>query len=243
VIEIDGARPGHPLLVKVAYHPGWHTDDGSTIDLVAPGMMLVTPRSPHVTLRWSAGLAGTIGIVLTIAALVALVAFTSMPGARMRSMSERQGLVWCVTIVVIAAAFITFALVTHPPVAYGDLLASAQRAAAAKDFTTADRLYQRLLAAPDRHHALRDDAGVYYALSAEEAGRPADAEARWRAFLTEFPVSTFRSEVYVRLARLLRAGGHAAEARDALERALEQPLAEQSWLDQAKAELAELPAS
>ncbi|MGH7588167.1 MAG: 6-pyruvoyl-tetrahydropterin synthase-related protein, partial [Gemmatimonadota bacterium] len=72
-VRIETDTPGHPLLVKVGYHPGWRASDGSPIHLVAPGMLLVTPRSGSLTLAWSAGRAGRVGHLATVLALVALV--------------------------------------------------------------------------------------------------------------------------------------------------------------------------
>jgi hypothetical protein len=241
-IEVENATPGHPLFVKTAFHPGWRADDESPIDLVAPGMMLVTPRSERVVLRWSARSAGLIGLLLSGAAVIILFTVRTIPPAPASEISRSLGFAWCAAAVTIVIAAVGYAVVEHPPVNYGDLLFEAQRAAGQKDFRQADALYERLLAAPDRHHALRDDAGLYFALAADAAGEASETEARLRRFLEEFRVSTFRCEVLVRLGRLLASSGRIDDARGAVMEAVDAPLADPVWVEQARTLLSELPA-
>ena len=42
--RIHTSRPGHPLLVKVSYHPRWRAEGADGPYLVSPGLMLVVPR-------------------------------------------------------------------------------------------------------------------------------------------------------------------------------------------------------
>ena len=71
-IRITTSRPGHPLLVKVSYHPRWRAEGASGPYLASPGFMLVVPRQREVRLTyaartWSDGL----GIGLALAGLLA----------------------------------------------------------------------------------------------------------------------------------------------------------------------------
>jgi hypothetical protein len=43
-IDITTSRVGHPLLVKVAYHPRWRAEGASGPYLASPGLMIVVPR-------------------------------------------------------------------------------------------------------------------------------------------------------------------------------------------------------
>jgi len=52
-ITFDTTCPGRPHIVKVSYFPRWRTSDGSPIDLVSPGFMLVTPSSTHFEMVYS----------------------------------------------------------------------------------------------------------------------------------------------------------------------------------------------
>jgi hypothetical protein len=76
-ITITTNRVGHPLLVKVSYHPRWRAEGADGPYLVAPALMLVVPRAPTVRLTYErnaadeAGLALTVGAILLGAALLA----------------------------------------------------------------------------------------------------------------------------------------------------------------------------
>ena len=53
-IRIRTSRPGHPILVKVSYHPRWRVKGADGPFLVSPGLMLVVPREREVVLRYAA---------------------------------------------------------------------------------------------------------------------------------------------------------------------------------------------
>ncbi len=52
-IEITTNRPGHPLLVKVSYHPRWRAVGADGPWLVSPSLMLVIPREPKSRLVYA----------------------------------------------------------------------------------------------------------------------------------------------------------------------------------------------
>jgi TolA-binding protein len=70
-VSIRTSRPGHPLLVKIGYHPRWKAEGADGPYLVSPGLMMVVPRQPEVRLAYSRDASDAVGLVLTIAALAA----------------------------------------------------------------------------------------------------------------------------------------------------------------------------
>ncbi len=52
-IEVRTSRPGHPLLVKVSYHPRWHAEGADGPYLASPGLMIVVPRQHEFRLRYA----------------------------------------------------------------------------------------------------------------------------------------------------------------------------------------------
>jgi hypothetical protein len=52
-IAFDTTCPGRPHIIKVSYFPRWKAADGSRVDLVSPGFMLVTPKETHFELLYS----------------------------------------------------------------------------------------------------------------------------------------------------------------------------------------------
>ena len=53
-VHITTSRPGHPLLVKISYHPRWRAEGADGPYLVSPGLMLVVPRRSEVRLTYAA---------------------------------------------------------------------------------------------------------------------------------------------------------------------------------------------
>jgi hypothetical protein len=53
-LSVQTSRPGHPLLVKIAYHARWRAEGADGPYLVSPGMMLIVPRQHEVRLRYAA---------------------------------------------------------------------------------------------------------------------------------------------------------------------------------------------
>lgn len=52
-IRIHTSAPGHPLLVRVSYHPRWRVRGADRIYLASPGFMLVFPEEEALTLEFA----------------------------------------------------------------------------------------------------------------------------------------------------------------------------------------------
>jgi hypothetical protein len=65
-VEIETSRPGHPLLVKISYHPRWRAVGADGPWLVSPSLMLVVPREAKCRLVYAGRDASDrLGLVLT----------------------------------------------------------------------------------------------------------------------------------------------------------------------------------
>jgi hypothetical protein len=78
LIRITTSRPGHPLLVKISYHPRWRAEGAFGPYLASPGLVLVVPWQREVRLAyaartWSDRLG--LGLAATAAALTAIAAW------------------------------------------------------------------------------------------------------------------------------------------------------------------------
>lgn len=247
-IRIETERPGHPLLVKVGYHPGWRASDGSAIDLVAPGMMLVTPRTDSLTLEWSSRWPGRTGLLVTALTVLGLaVAWRRRrrpggPAEHRLPEAGRAGWIGIVALGVLTSAVVLVMLRRHPPYDFPALLAEGQRRMSDGRYGDADASFRQMLAV-DTPHGYRDDAAMYRAIVAQEAGDPEAAQERLASFLEDFPVSTYRAEALVRLADLEMARGEPLRARAALEEARVAPLAPIHWHSAARERLERLDAA
>ena len=87
-LRIHTSRPGHPLLVKISYHPRWRAEGALGPYLVSPGLMLIVPRQADVTLTYAARTwADRLGRVLFLAALAVLVVVARRRATRRRGPS------------------------------------------------------------------------------------------------------------------------------------------------------------
>ncbi len=68
-ISIETSDVGHPLLVKVSYHPRWRAEGADGPYLVTPALMLIVPRQPTVRLVYATTWADAAGRALTLAGL------------------------------------------------------------------------------------------------------------------------------------------------------------------------------
>lgn len=64
-ITIRGARPGHPVLIRISYHPRWKALTGEKVWLAGPSFMLVFPRGETVELVFGSGPPLTLGYTFT----------------------------------------------------------------------------------------------------------------------------------------------------------------------------------
>ncbi len=72
-ITITTNRPGHPLLVKVSYHPRWRAEGADGPYLISPALMMVVPRQETVRLVYAGrAVSDGLGLLLSAGALVAI---------------------------------------------------------------------------------------------------------------------------------------------------------------------------
>jgi tetratricopeptide (TPR) repeat protein len=71
-ILIETDRVGHPLLIKVSFHPNWHVEGAEVIHLASPGFMLVFPEQENIRVYYGPGTPNTIGWICTVLGLVLL---------------------------------------------------------------------------------------------------------------------------------------------------------------------------
>jgi hypothetical protein len=63
-------RVGHPLLVKISYHPRWRVEGADGPYLVSSALMLVVPRQPTVRLVYARNWADHLGLLLSAATVL-----------------------------------------------------------------------------------------------------------------------------------------------------------------------------
>jgi hypothetical protein len=82
VLSIDTTHVGHPLLVKISYHPRWRAEGADGPYLVSPALMLIVPRERHVRMVYGRNGWDTLGILLCLAGLVSIGVSPFLPKRR-----------------------------------------------------------------------------------------------------------------------------------------------------------------
>jgi hypothetical protein len=188
-------RVGHPLLVKISYHPRWKAEGADGPYLVSPALMMVVPRRPTVRLVYSRTLSDPLGLGLTLGA-VALGAW---------SLRRR---------VPVAAS--EAAIAPSPSIDACDLPAATRRWGGVVPAAVLFALVLSRFAVPDRAKAAAAEAATLRekATRAQAEGRFADAAeyARHAATRTQGPA---RAQILCMRADNLARDGHADEAQQA----------------------------
>ena len=88
-LTITTSRVGHPLLVKVSFHPRWRAEGADGPYLVSPALMLIVPRQPTVRLVYARNWADHLGLALTAGTLL-LAGLQSASASRKRRSAPRE---------------------------------------------------------------------------------------------------------------------------------------------------------
>jgi hypothetical protein len=219
VIRIRTSRPGHPLLVRVAWHPRWRLSDGGDVYLASPGFMLVVPREREVELVFGDPSLVRAGHALTAAGLLAVAAASLWSILRRRSRSAagepsraRRG--WPRLAALQALALVAFAAVvaygrgTEAPILWERGLAQYHE----KRYEEAEATFARAIAAgPLSSAALH--ASFYRALAADEQEQWERAARLFAEMVERFPESPYRAEAEYHIGLCRQRLGDVAAAR------------------------------
>lgn len=177
------ARPGRPVLVKMAYHPRWRLASKGELRVAGPGFMLVVPGEPEIRLVYGLTETGKAGAAATLAAALALAAL-GLRGRRGRREAEDGG----PRRFAYAAAGWALLALSGAALAWSSPERAYRKAweAMRKDrFDDAGRLFGRAYRLR-RPPAKREEALFWLAKSAELAGRRGEAKTRYRELFENY---------------------------------------------------------
>lgn len=69
-IEIETSEIGHPLLIKISYHPNWRVTGAERIYMASPSFMLIFPTEKKINLSFELGWPMIIGVCLSVLGLL-----------------------------------------------------------------------------------------------------------------------------------------------------------------------------
>jgi hypothetical protein len=222
-IRIRTDRPGHPLLVKVSYHPRWRAVGADGPYLVSPALMMIVPRGTEAELVYGRTASDFVGLALTLAGLavvaiealrrrrvpVAVVSSSAGPAFRdscdLPPPTRRWGLVVPTSLLVLLFAARGLAWLPKPHPA-GDLLRRASEAYAAQKFEAAAEYARHAL---DQGPAA-EQKGELLSLRGESLLRlqqPQRARETFETLVAELPESPYRAQALSGALRAAQAAG------------------------------------
>ena len=233
-ITVETNRPGHPLLVKVSYHPRWRAEGAHGPYLVSPSLMLIVPEREKVVLTYSRTAADVAGAGLTLTALLAAALWRFRPrrpapvarlalGALACDADAREprrwgGLVPGTLIVTLLVLRLVGGAGADDEGEAQRLYEYASRAYQEERFDAAAE-YLRSALAGRLENSRRRGLRVLRAESLSRAGRVAEALAEWRALL-DTPAGPYEAQALFGVAEAAEKAGDPALAVDAARRLL-----------------------
>jgi hypothetical protein len=222
-IRIRTDRPGHPLLVKVSYHPRWRAIGADGPYLVSPGLMMVVPHGTEVELVYGRTATDYAGLALTAGGL-AVVAIHLVRKRRAAGAAEappqgpafvdacdlppatrRWGFVVPTSLVVLLFASRGLAYLPKPHPADG-LLPRASEAYASKRYEAAAEYARHAL----EHSPRPEQKGELLSLRGESLlllRQPQRAREAFETIVTELPDSPYRAQALSGAMRAAQAVG------------------------------------
>ncbi|HUG53713.1 MAG TPA: 6-pyruvoyl-tetrahydropterin synthase-related protein, partial [Vicinamibacteria bacterium] len=252
-ITITTSRVGHPLLVKVSYHPRWRAEGADGPYLVSPALMLVVPRAPTVRLTYARSTSDAVGLVLTMGSVLAGLLLAGRRWAR-RGMPPAAvavppipldecaapaptrrwgGVVPAVLIVACLGARLWSMRAAHADSM--PLYEQASKAYAAGEFSGAAE-YARHALSMGTSAPLRAELLCLRGESLLAAGSPGAAAAAFEAVLSEPTPNPYLAQALFGAARALSASGDLEAARARRDRLLRE-FGESPWAKRAEREM------
>jgi hypothetical protein len=261
-ITVTGCEPGHPVLIRISYHPRWRSLGGERVWLAGPSFMLVFPKGDRIDLVFDGGLPVTIGHLFTAIGCIVFL-LSVVPVGRRLATALRPALE--IPPMPAAAALVRSTGAWSTRVRLGVLAGSFAVAAAVFAFaavaaraTDADGLYRQgqvvynagklneavgFFRAAQRLAPLSSTAihSTYFeAISLFRQDKWAEAEEAFRRLLTNFPEAQAAAEslYHVGICRIRQ-----GDTQGALEawQETERRFADTPWAGHAAARVAELP--
>lgn len=243
-IQIEGATPGRPLMVKVSFHPNWHVEGADRIYLVSPAFMLIYPNAPKVRLYYGRTWPDYAGAAMTVLALLYLLLRRTNVLSRMERRLSVWFDRWCLKgffllagIICLAGGFYLVRLSPEFPVlSYNQGIAAFSRG----DFRTARICFQDVL---DRfpQTLVVDQAGYHLAMCSFREKKWEDTIGELMWLLDEYPESGRAAEACYHLGICYLNLGRIPEAREWFQKTREE-FPDEIWARFARDRLTEVQA-
>ncbi len=221
--------PGRPHLIRMSYHPAWHSLGGEAVLLAEPCFMLIVPEGERVELVYGETPGERLGAWVSGLGLLALAAAGLMRRRAPRGQAlDRTPLLPFAAVIVLIAGVGLWGHFTNPEVRYfagHEHLSAQEWSEAAQRFEYAYR--QRPVPA-------RKAEALFWAARAWQFdGAMEKARTRYARLAADHPENYWAPEALFRLAEIADAEGAAAKRDQFIER-LQHGYASNRWAEQAR---------
>jgi hypothetical protein len=198
-IDIETSEIGHPLLIKVAYHPNWRVTGADRVYLVSPAFMLIFPTSKKIHLSFEPGALSQIGKLLSILGLLLAVSvgYWFKPSKLIEADSSKN---WVRLIAIVAGLLLIFFFIGIINPDASTVMVKARRAFNCNDYNQARSLLQKVMVMSKRDSGPRNEAAIFYATTFVREGRFAEAAKELRQFISDYPNSFWTPQAVFDLA-------------------------------------------
>ena len=203
-IDIETSLIGHPLLVKVSYHPNWTVTGADKIYPVSPSFMLVFPTAHHLRLTFKTGLAEKTGHALSVIGmiLVCLGPFwvkRFLP-PRQEAITENNKSAWMAMTIIVSisvAAYLGLVFFNPSP---DDILKRAKRNFDEKQYQKARKGYFQAMNKSKKSAGVRCESMIFYATCLLRENRFEEAIKEFNKFIELYPNAFWTPQAYFDLA-------------------------------------------
>jgi tetratricopeptide (TPR) repeat protein len=215
-IDIETSEIGHPLLIRVSYHPNWKVDGADRIYLAAPSFMIIFPNRHNIHLHFEPGPLNRAGTALSILGILIAASLLLYRGKGKEGGAEaKSGIItWLVVIslaVSVAAGFFIISFIKPSPDA---MIVRARAEFNRGSYDAAQRDFWRVMERSNLSSGFHNEAEIFYATTFIRKNRFQEGAERMREFIRDYPDSFWTPQAYFDLAYCENNLGHRQAAAD-----------------------------
>jgi len=225
-IEIETSRIGHPLLIKVSYHPNWNVTGAERVFMASPSFMLIFPTQHTITLNFEPGLPAEIGTILTLMGLI-LVLLNPLWVKRFIRHRERnivtdakRFFIALAGLVLLSGIFYFSGTFLYPSAS--DVLKKAKQDFEAQHYSRARETYLEAIEMSQKSSGVRCEAMIFYATCFLRENRFEKAIEEFNRFIESYPRSFWTPQAFFDLAYCYSMTGNETTAQDLYRRIIRQ---------------------
>lgn len=200
-IEIETSEIGHPLLIKVSYHPNWRVQGADKIYFVSPCFMLIFPEKHRVRLSFEPGFPSMAGRILTLLgvflAILSPFWFKKRPALPLPEVGAKKWIILFVLVVVVGFSFLAINFIVPDA---GSLLKKGRLDFERGNYALARERFADVVRMSKKSSGPRCEAGVFYATCFVRENRFAEGAEELREFIQDYPNSFWTPQAYFDLA-------------------------------------------